>query len=610
MSGKNFDDVIKRKLAKLEEIRQERKQLEVLKSARDAEKAKEKYIKKIKSFVDFDKICEETLRLTPQIENPTVSSSKKKENENIQILKDNVETPKRDISEKLSKLTVFHTEITDIQPRDILTSTKSTQTKNSNACLQRLVIKNIEDSHDDDILEGGFKSKLPPGCMSPGLPKVEFVLPAITRLESIIEERKAVTELTEEEKLAFISNTNFQNALKRIGSVVENVVANNRDITKDYTRPNTSIDDADDVSCSGVLLNVMFECELTTNRCITDMDWSPFVADRIVASYHSNVNEPLAPEGMTLVWNASFGKTYPEYIMHSSSAVMSICFDNFDPNIIIGGTYSGQIVMWDTRSPKSIPIQTTKLNSGAHVQPIRSLNINSHNIYSISSDGRFCTWNMDMLSKPIDVFTLGTKQKRPIAATCMTFTDIEYNDFLVGGEDGCVYKANRFDANAGIKAKYEQHDCPISGISMSHSSASEFNHLFLTSSIDSTIKLWSLHSENPLHTIYNNFDYVMDISWCPTNPALFGTVNESGHIDLWNINMDSEEPIVSTIVDGQPALNRFSWMPNAKHIAVGDLDGRLYLYEADNRLTQPVHNENSALIETLDMLRQKSLIRD
>lgn len=51
MSGKNFDDVIKRKLAKLEEIRQERKQLEVLKSARDAEKAKEKYIEKIKSFV-------------------------------------------------------------------------------------------------------------------------------------------------------------------------------------------------------------------------------------------------------------------------------------------------------------------------------------------------------------------------------------------------------------------------------------------------------------------------------------------------------------------------------------------------------------------------------
>ena len=44
----------------------------------------------------------------------------------------------RDISEKLSKLTVFHTEITDIQPREILTSTKSTQTKNSNACLQRL----------------------------------------------------------------------------------------------------------------------------------------------------------------------------------------------------------------------------------------------------------------------------------------------------------------------------------------------------------------------------------------------------------------------------------------------------------------------------------------
>lgn len=41
---------------------------------------------------------------------------------------------------------------------------------------------------------------------------------------------------------------------------------------------------------------------------------------------------------------------------HSSSQVTSMLFDEFQSNIIIGGCYSGQICIWDTRANKKNPV--------------------------------------------------------------------------------------------------------------------------------------------------------------------------------------------------------------------------------------------------------------
>jgi len=45
---------------------------------------------------------------------------------------------------------------------------------------------------------------------------------------------------------------------------------------------------------------------------------------------------------------------------------MSSCFAEFHPNLIVGGTYSGQIVLWDNRVNKRTPIQRTPLSAAAH----------------------------------------------------------------------------------------------------------------------------------------------------------------------------------------------------------------------------------------------------
>ena len=105
-----------------------------------------------------------------------------------------------------------------------------------------------------------------------------------------------------------------------------------------------------------------------------------------------------------LVHSFVTSKHFAQYIGIFQSPVMSVAFSKFHPNYIIGGTYSGQIVLWDTRSGKRTPIQRSPLSSSAHTHPIYCLDVvgsqNAHNLISVSTDGKMCSWNLDMLSQP------------------------------------------------------------------------------------------------------------------------------------------------------------------------------------------------------------------
>ncbi|XP_013117389.2 cytoplasmic dynein 1 intermediate chain-like isoform X1 [Stomoxys calcitrans] len=607
MYGKKYEDKRAKLEAKLEAMRQERKQLEKEKFDRNEIQIRKNIDARTESHESFNEKYVKFEILPVREVASTLGKLKSEYNDNMQTTLDAINTQTKSVSEKLLKLSVSQIKVTDIQPKAICTETKSTQTKGSRILPERLVIKKSDDSYDEYMSQGGFGSKLPPGCMSPGLPKIELIMPAITPLDLIDEESSDAKELSEEEKEAIISSKGFQNAIKRIGRVMENVVIRNVDITREYVSAGDNSDEYNSKSQGRVSLKrVFFENEWSSNRCITDIDFSTHYTDLMIASYHINQDELLQPEGVVMTWNTVFQKPTPEHIFHASSAVTSVRFAKFNPHLILGGTYSGQIVIWDSRSPRRVPVQSTTLKCGAHVQPIQSLRVistdSNDNIFSVSSDGRLCLWNLDMLSQPVDVLPLEKEQKRGVAVMCMEFTGNEFNELLVGSEDGCVYLANQWGTKNGVRARFGEHEAPITSISIQQQPE---QHLFLTSSIDSTIKLWSLRHSNPLHTFQNNFEYVMDVAWSPINASLFATVDGGGHLDIWNINLDTEQPSVSIHLEGQPALNRVSWMPNGQHIAVGDIDGKLYLYDIDDHLAQPLAEDLCTFVDTICMSKQK-----
>ncbi|XP_031364027.1 cytoplasmic dynein 1 intermediate chain isoform X40 [Apis florea] len=507
---------------------------------------------------------------------------------------------------KNRELTIVSVAHTNIPPKEPVVYTKQTQT-----------IQTSHTSHDAEDEENslphmdGFQSKLPPGILPHGLPQVKEVQPAVTQVEQEKEKEKPkeVQELSEEEKQMIILSEDFQRFLDRTSRIVERALGESVNIYSDYTGTMDGEDGMDEKNHQRLWLNRWFFCDRwSRNRCVTSMDWSPQFPELLAASYNNNDDTPNDPDGVCLVWNTKFKKTTPEFIFHCQSPVMSTTFARFHPNLILGGTYSGQIVLWDNRVQKRTPIQRTPLSASAHTHPVYCLNVvgaqNAHNLISISTDGKLCSWSLDMLSQPQETLDLHTKQSKAIAATCLAFPHGDVNNFVVGSEEGTVYSACRHGTKAGVLETYEGHQGPVTGIS-AHAvqGGIDFSHLFLTSSIDWTIKLWSLKESKPLYSFEHNGDYVYDVAWSPTHPALFAAVDDSGRLDLWNLNQDTEVPTASIVINGCPALNRVSWTPSGLHVTVGDDSGKIWVYDVAEHLAHPRIDEWNKFLYTQQELK-------
>uniref|UniRef100_A0A9R1SKK9 Dynein cytoplasmic 1 intermediate chain 1b n=2 Tax=Cyprinus carpio TaxID=7962 RepID=A0A9R1SKK9_CYPCA len=343
-------------------------------------------------------------------------------------------------------------------------------------------------------------------------------------------------ELTNEEKEQIIHSEDFLFFFDRSISVMERVLAEDTDIFFDYSGRDMEDKEGDMQAGSNLSFNRHFYDEhWSKHRVVTSLDWSPQYPELLVASYNTNEDAPHEPDGVVLVWNMKYKKTTPEYIFHCQHPVYCV-------NVV--GTQ------------------------------------NANNLITVSTDGKMCSWSLDMLSQPQESMELIYNKSKPVAVTCMAFPASDVNNYVVGSEEGTVYTASRHGSKAGIGEMFDGHQGPVTGISCHNAVGPvDFSHLFTTSSFDWTVKLWSTKHNKPLYSFEDNADYVYDVMWSPVHPALFATVDGNGRLDLWNLNNYTEVPSASVTVEGGCALNRVRWASGGREVAVGDSEGCVWIYD-------------------------------
>lgn len=338
----------------------------------------------------------------------------------------------------------------------------------------------------------------------------------------------------------------------------------------------------------------------------------------------------------------------PEYIFHATSDVLTARFSPFHPSLILGGSYSGQVLLWDTRSKSPLPVQKTPLtgaSSGGHTHPIYALSIigtqNANNIISVSTDGVVCSWTVDMLSQPQEYLELLAplpNKYEDLSPTCMSFPSSDPTSFLVGTEEGIIYPCHRYDragAKAGVdpRLRYKGHAAPVMGLAFHPARGPvDLGDLVLSSALDWTVKLWktrapsstaaaptlsSLAGHSGANVVavpplleFAREDVVYDARWAPHKPGVFALVDGAGNVEVWDLTLDTEVPVASAVPEPNPkaaqggvlpkSLNKVVWEEKeGKRLAVGGAAGVLSVFEVGPDLAGESRAEEWAAMKRL-----------
>uniref|UniRef100_A0A8C9GLE1 Cytoplasmic dynein intermediate chain n=1 Tax=Piliocolobus tephrosceles TaxID=591936 RepID=A0A8C9GLE1_9PRIM len=329
----------------------------------------------------------------------------------------------------------------------------------------------------------------------------------------------------------------------------------------------------------------------THGRPITDVKPSTFSSNIFLASY--GVSDSISytePDGYVLVWNTTMNNQ-PEFIFISQPAVCTALFDKYNPHLIIGGTYTGNIVLWDIRA-KQKPVQKTLFSGQSHKYPVYCADVigtqNAHNLVTLDIDGRLCNWSLNMLTNPSYVIDL-KKGNKEISCTSFSFQEGEIDTFYGGTDEGILFQAQIHGNKAGITHDHSIHNGPITSTHFHPliDKTADHNDLILTCSVDWSCKLLSIKKPNNILYTFDSFeDYLTDVKWHPTHPGIFAASSSNGKIRLCNLSTDIDLSFFETTLINT-AINKMAWSCDGKKLIAGDADGTLTLWHASSDVYQP-----------------------
>ncbi|KAL8705819.1 MAG: hypothetical protein Q9201_001106, partial [Fulgogasparrea decipioides] len=440
--------------------------------------------------------------------------------------------------------------------------------------------------------------------------------------------------LTNEELNAVTASDDFLDFVERSSKVIERALDQDYDVLADYAQDSVAEAESDEDDMYGKSkskkgrrirqIAQFYDERWSKKRMISDIDFSPRFPELLLASYTKNPSAPTDPAGLLQIWNLHL-HSRPEYTFHSTSDLLTARFSPFHPSLLLAGTYSGQVLLWDTRSRSPLPSQKTPLTGaagGGHTHPIYSIAVvgtqNANNIISCSTDGVLCGWTMDMLAQPQEYLSLRApppSKTEDMSPLCMAFPPADPTSFLVGTEEGTIYPCHRYDragavAGTDTRLRYKAHTAPVMSLDFHPARGPiDFGELYLSTGLDWSIKLWksrpasstSVAASAPSATgatasnaeiitpllDLNREDVIYDAKWSPQKPGVFAAVDGAGALEVWDLTVDTEVPVsrvspeankVAQLQGGgafaAKSLNKVAWEEKeGKRVGVGGAAG-------------------------------------
>ncbi|XP_075595700.1 dynein axonemal intermediate chain 1 isoform X3 [Balearica regulorum gibbericeps] len=278
------------------------------------------------------------------------------------------------------------------------------------------------------------------------------------------EEKKKGRKLTSLE-----SQSDDINKISKAAKIMERMVNQNTfdDIAQDFKYFEDASDEYRDQQ--GTLLPLWkFQYDKTKRLAVTAISWNPKYKDLFAVGYGS-YDFMKQGQGMLLLYTMK-NPSFPEYVFSSESGIMCLDFHNDHPYLVAVGFYDGNVAIYNLKKATSQPSYKSSAKSGKHTEPVWQVKWqkddmdNNLNFFSVSSDGRIVSWtlvkNELVHTDVIKLSVEGTTMQGPEGLQLQTLgcgTSFDFHKkidylFLVGTEEGKIYKAHVFDLSIN---KYE-----------------------------------------------------------------------------------------------------------------------------------------------------------
>ncbi|CAH8610304.1 unnamed protein product [Schistosoma intercalatum] len=298
-----------------------------------------------------------------------------------------------------------------------------------------------------------------------------------------------------------------------------------------------------------------FQCSMTKGHNISDMAWNK-QNPNILAIGYGQFDYDNQQKGLVCCWSLKLIE-YPERYYETPSSVTAIGWSKIHANLLAVGMFNGVVFIYDVRKNDPLPVIDTTHASGRHLGPVRKLqwifkesglaeNLQEV-LVSVSNDGRVTQWFIRKGFESADLMVLkqsysnvltpmNTSQRnealisRTAFATSMAFNKRELNTYVVGTENGPIYKCS-YSYNEQYLDTYIAHSASVYQIEWSPF----VPEIFLSCSADMTIRLWHLDYQKPLITIQRNMTTIPSVSWSPHNSLIFASIAD-GVLEIWNLD--------------------------------------------------------------------------
>jgi WD40 repeat protein len=298
--------------------------------------------------------------------------------------------------------------------------------------------------------------------------------------------------------------------------------------------------------------------------------------------------------GAVCVWSIfdkSFQASEPQHVFDHPSCIMCVACHPLSPSIVAGGSFNGEVVIWNLNEPEKAVAMTAIDSPYSHKEPVLDVKwvydnaLKKHLLASAGADGKLLFWDMDSgLKTPVrGVVISKSREKRnhyPMShgGTSVAFTSTPASHrvewVLVGQEGGGIARGqmSRVDKMPRIadgqaapvsddiypamrrgedSFAYEAHVGPV----MSVDGSPFHRYLFLSGGNDGVVRLYHVLERKPLFEWEPSpppgtpgltgklFGAVTAVQFSPVCPVVFAAASSEGFIFFFNLAVSTTGPI-------------------------------------------------------------------